>query len=253
MSYSRIQRLKKELEHAISESNFELALDVVEDMLGVEPDNEKHWNSKGVILAKMDRIEGSIEAFDRSLEIDPKAARSWFSKGVVLMDNGKLRAALGCFYKTLDLEPDFEKARSRFLRCLDDMAALKQTSPAPETGEEKEKWINPPGEIVHETRTPVIGEEEEPDEPEQVRPPPRKRRKGSYLDEDMFSDEEEYEEDEMESWEELDDEEDWGEEDGSEEEIPFITCRCGAKIPIPTEERPFRFHCDDCGRSGTLK
>ncbi|MFO8050114.1 MAG: tetratricopeptide repeat protein [Thermoplasmatota archaeon] len=232
----------------MSESDFELALEAIEDMLEVEPDNEKHWNSKGIVLAKLGRLEGSISAFDRSLEIDPGVPKTWYSKGVVLMDNGKVRAALGCFYKTLDLDPAFDKARERFLKCLDEMALQKQVTVS-EVEETQEKWISGPGEPMEEKEAPVDEMEEEIAPP----PPRKKRRKGSYLDEDMFMEEEEeedweeFDEEEMEEeWEELDEEEE-------EEEHPFLTCRCGNRIPITSEKRPFRFVCDECGRSGTLR
>ncbi|MEA3557795.1 MAG: tetratricopeptide repeat protein [Candidatus Thermoplasmatota archaeon] len=219
-------------------------------MLNIEPDNNKHWNSKGVILAKLDRMDGSISAFDRALEIDPKAPKSWYSKGVVLMDSGRIRAALGCFYKTLDIDPVFEKGRERFLKCLDELASQIQINDAEEHLTE-DKWITGPGEPKAEM------EEEEGPDSEPVPPPPRmKKRKGSFLDDEMFSDEEEEEEydEEEEEWEEIDeeDDEDWGEEKG-EGEFSYITCRCGARIPVTSDERPYRFECEDCGRSGTLK
>ncbi|MFW3147053.1 MAG: hypothetical protein ACMUIE_09610 [Thermoplasmatota archaeon] len=43
------------------------------------------------------------------------------------------------------------------------------------------------------------------------------------------------------------------EKEDEEEEFDHIKCRCGALVPIPTEKRPYRFECDDCGRTGTLK
>ena len=52
MTVSKLDRLRRELEGAIGDGDFELAGDVIEDMLEIEPDNDMFWNSKGVVLSK---------------------------------------------------------------------------------------------------------------------------------------------------------------------------------------------------------
>ena len=42
-------------------------------------------------------------------------------------------------------------------------------------------------------------------------------------------------------------------DDVSEEEYEEISCRCGNTLKIPTDERPYRFKCSDCGRSGLIE
>jgi len=260
LSYTRVERLKKELEVAISEGDFELALEVISDMIDIDPDNDQYWNSKGVVLAKLGRIDESVTAFDRGLEIDPGAPKIWYSKGVILMDNGNQRAGLACFYKALDLDPALEKARERFNRCLDELVLLKQADKSEETpiqeDEEEEKVIRPPDETFEPEPE---GRRRAREEPPEIRAPKARKRGGTYLDDDMFS-EEEKEEDE--GWEEEDEEkeeeEEWEEEDEGweeeeEEEEEFIRCRCGEKIYIRSDDRPYRFECDNCGRTGTLK
>ncbi len=247
LSYTKVERLKKELDRAISEGDFELALEAVEDMIGFEPENDQFWNSKGVILAKIERIEESVEAFDMALEIDPDAARTWYSKGVILMENGSNRPALACFYKALDLDPVYQKARERFIRCLDDLILLKQAQAPEDTLEQP----------MHDIRVSTPQEEEDEEEPKpEINEPKAKKRKGTYLDEDMFG-KRSYEDDEDidddEDWEEMDDvgenDESWGDDD----EMDSIKCRCGATIWIETDKRPYRFECEDCGRTGILK
>lgn len=283
MSVSKIERLKKELKTAIRDEDFDLALDVVEDMLDLDEDNPKFWNSRGVVLAKMGDVDQSLDSFDTAIEIDPEDSNIWYSKGCVLMDNGKLRAGLGCFYKSLDLEPTNEKARERFLRCLDTMGMYSTTQSdeaaafsVEDEGEIETIEPSPAREVYHEMPSeadvvPEAGESSmEPfDEQESLEKAESIRRKksirGTFLDEDMFGEEidewseeeeEEYEEEE-EDYEEPDiEDEEWDiEEVEEEEEEPYkiIRCKCGGEIPIYTRKRPARFECPECGRTGTLK
>jgi len=283
LAYTKIDRLKRELDTAISEGDFEFALEVINDMIKIEHNNDQFWNSRGVVLSKLGRLEEAIQAFDQGLELNPEASRIWYSKGVVLMDGGKPRAALACFYKALDADPVYEKARERFNRCLDDLVLLKQGE-----GEEMEEE-GPDTEPTHRAPTGTVPgpgefkadeeEDEEEEEPEIIEPRAVKK-KGTYLDDDMFAEkapleeeeeeeeweeeEEEEEEDEEEEEEEEDEDEgedeewDFDEEEEEEEEEEelgqnFIVCRCGSKIFITSDKRPYRFECEKCGRSGTLK
>jgi len=247
MSVSKMERLKKELKTAVSEEDFELALDVVEDMLDMDEDNSQNWNSKGVILSKIGRIDESLEAFDTALEIDTREPKVWYSKGCVLMDSGKFRAALACFYKSLDLDPEFEKAMERFNRCLTGMAEAKKMVAAQE-----EMDISSDDDIKGEDEA----EEEEEEEEETVEVAQlirdKRRRKGTFLDDEMF-----VEGEEADSWDDDDEDDDDDGDDWDDDEYVepnrVITCKCGHKIPIYTDERPHRFECDECGRTGTLK
>ncbi|MGA1873735.1 MAG: tetratricopeptide repeat protein [Thermoplasmatota archaeon] len=287
MAYTKIDRLKKELDTAISEGNFELALEVINDMIKLDHQNDQYWNSRGVVLSKLGRIEESLQAFDQGLELNPEGSRIWYSKGCVLMDKGKPRAALACFYKTLDLDPAFDKARDRFNRCLDDLVLLQQTQE--EHGSLEEPVHRAPSGTIPGPGEPRVREVEEERKAPDIIEPRAEKRRGTYLDDDMFSepsaeeedeedwgeeeedeeeaeyeDEEEDDDDEEEEWDEevdtedeaeYEDEEEEEEDDDDEEEEQheFIVCRCGSRIYITSDRRPYRFECDDCGRSGTLR
>jgi tetratricopeptide (TPR) repeat protein len=272
MSVTKIERLKRELKRAIAEKDFELALDVVDDMLDIDEDSSSYWNSRGVVLSKMNMIDESIESFDTALELNDEDPKIWFSKGCVLMDTGKLRAALGCLYKSLDLDPAFEKSRERFIRCLDQMVMAKQVVPTEQDAEVFPDSEPPATEIYHDIPQGVVeegasmrrvsdeDEEELMERAEEIR---RKRKiRGTFLDEDMFGENTEEPAGEAEDMEEFEDEEtdeEWDEEFWDEEEeeekvpVKYIRCKCGGSIPIYTEKRPVRFECPECGRTGTLK
>ncbi|MDG6225083.1 MAG: tetratricopeptide repeat protein [Candidatus Thermoplasmatota archaeon] len=329
MSITKIERLRKEMDTAISTEDFQLAFQVVNDMLDIDPENAQFWNSKGVILAKLNRIEEALESFDRGLLLDQNEPRIWYSKGCVLMESEEFRLALACFYKSLDLDPAYTKAKDRFIRCLDEWVESggERGNEPSSIGQDhqdtyEEDLDESDMEWSEEKRVLIDDDEEE----EGIRSVPRSQEimkqreiKGTFLDDDLFSDEnkeetkdasweeseedsgeEEWSEEEMEGWDEedgslenekdiledddasQDDEDDedddageeWVEEelegwdgedepsdDGSDigpnEEIrdikKTITCKCGDDIPIFSDERPYRFECPSCGRTGTLK
>lgn len=74
LSYTKIQRLKRELDSAIADNDFELALESINDMIKLDHDNDQYWNSRGVVLSKLGLIEESLQAFDQALEYNPREA-----------------------------------------------------------------------------------------------------------------------------------------------------------------------------------
>ena len=252
MTYTKQDRLKRELDGAIAANDFELALESIDDLLELEPKSDQFWNSKGVILAKLKRVDEAIECFDKALEINPEVSRIWYSKGIVITDNGNPRSGLACFYKALDLEPTFEKAKERFMKALDEMAMMKQAA-AKEGVPTQEREDTTPGTDEEEVEGEKEAERPKPEEAKETPSIRSKRRKGPLLEEDLFE-------------EEGDQFEDWGDEDKEPEEpsfmnkpppsgkkLPSFKCRCGETVPIMTHERPYRFECPKCGRTGTIK
>ena len=254
MVVSKKERLKKELDSAISDSDLELALAVAEDMVSLEPESAESHTSRSVILAKLGRIEESVKEIDEALSIDDSDPKAWYSKGCILMDNDMSRPALACFYKSLDLDPSQKRGRNRFIRCLDQMMS---------EGTETVKEIYQEGPALFKEDPSVkpvykadFSDDDDEDLPEGEPLPdeepdlPARGRDGSYLDDDLFDDDVV----EAEEWgddEDLDEVESWG--DDEDEPVGSIICRCGQEIMINSEERPYRFECPDCGRNGSLK
>ncbi len=280
MSISRIERLKRELQSAVSQGDLELALAVTDDMVDTDPEDSRNHTSRGVILAKLSRIEEALEELDEAIGIDNEDEKAWYSKGCILMDSGRARPALACFYKSLDLDPGQEKARERFLKCLkmmqdllkgdDEDPTLFYEGPTlirededgnPVQEDDASSWrtmIDGTGGTVEKAHVPVFERPPLPEEEPDIFDEDPKRR--SILDDDMF----EGPQDDFEDWDdedeaqEEDDGVDWsedGEEDwtGDDEPIGTVKCRCGSDIPIYSQERPYRFECPGCGRTGTLK
>ena len=320
MSITRIERLKKELDGAIQEPNFELALEVIDDLIALDTESAMFWNSKGVILSKLNRTKEAIDAFDQALEMDPDESKVWYSKGSVLLNLNKLRHALACFYKALDIEPGYAKAKEKFLFCLDEMVkidkiklmeVLSEETPildeemvSEDDGEEeppKDPWVEGEGSRLvddlfdndesEDSPRPRGGIRSDEEESEETQEDEDEEGWGaedwdSSVD-DLFDDDDDDEEEEVLEFTDDDetevssdprgdvhsdeDEEDegWGDQDEFEEssesgesdedeEGSFMVprkqfkCKCGSLIIIDSNRRPYKFECENCGRTGTI-
>ena len=43
------------------------------------------WNNKGVALAKLNKSDEAIKAYDKAIEINPHNSNAWNNKGVALV------------------------------------------------------------------------------------------------------------------------------------------------------------------------
>ena len=81
------------------------ALAEMEKILEVNPNDAAAWNSKGVLLARMDRFGDALRSLDRAAKLDPELAQVHSNRGRVLMALGpdKAKEALRSFERALEL------------------------------------------------------------------------------------------------------------------------------------------------------
>lgn len=69
------------------------------------------WNGKGAALAKLGRLNESIEAFDVAIKLNPQnAAFVWLSKGEALNESGRYDEAVKAYDKVIELSQKSEEA-----------------------------------------------------------------------------------------------------------------------------------------------
>lgn len=76
-----------------------------DDALVLDPNLTSAWNSKGILLGTVCRLDESIACFDEALLIDSTAAEVWNNKGVSLDWNGKHNESLRCYDRAIELNP----------------------------------------------------------------------------------------------------------------------------------------------------
>ena len=275
-----LKTLKKKVNQALASKDFETAKDALNEILEQTPEDDVAWNNRGIVLSKLGKPKNAILSFDKALEINPKVPQVWYGKGSVLMTLEKYRYALGCFYKVLDLESGNKKAEEKFVECLAKLRGEATAKPA----EEKKPEPAKPAQEEEEAEEPSDEFEEpknmksqmghqtlETEVSKKPEPPAKKKESPKTLirDEDQEYTLPELEAEDMTdvkstepvkeaaappkkdvSWEE--EEEKPAPEPAKPKTMKTINCKCGNPIEVDTSQKPVKFQCSKCGRTGTL-
>jgi len=265
-----LKTLKKKVNQALASKDFETAKDSLNQILEQTPEDDVAWNNRGIVLSKLGKPKNAILSFDKALELNPKVPQVWYGKGSVLMTLEKYRYALGCFYKVIDLEPGNKKAEEKFTECLARLRGEAQAKPAEEKKPEPAK---PVAEEEEEAEEPSDEFEEPKKAPAQPAEAPKKKESPKTLirDEDQEYTLPELEAEDMTgiketepvkeaappkkevSWEEEEEEEKpAAPEPAKPKTLKTIACKCGNPIEIDTSQKPVKFKCVKCGRTGTI-
>jgi tetratricopeptide (TPR) repeat protein len=84
---------------------YEEALAVAETALASAPDLAFAWQSKGVLLLKLQRPAEAVEALDRALTLDARLASACIYKGAALLQLDRPQEAAAAFDRALELRP----------------------------------------------------------------------------------------------------------------------------------------------------
>ncbi|MHA1484337.1 MAG: TPR domain-containing protein [Candidatus Thorarchaeota archaeon] len=114
--------------------SFEESLQEVDAHLEANPDDASAWNTKGVLLAKMESFGNALRSFDRAIRLNPDLIEAHVNRGRVLLalSPDKAHEALKSLDYALRIEPEngmalFDKASAlRVLgRTKEEMACYK--------------------------------------------------------------------------------------------------------------------------------
>jgi tetratricopeptide (TPR) repeat protein len=81
----------------------ESALEALDKLLAIEPNEVNALNDRGYVLSLMGRHADAIQFFSRALEVNPKAEHALVNKGLALRKLGEHREALACFRAACDV------------------------------------------------------------------------------------------------------------------------------------------------------
>lgn len=89
---------------------FEAALQLIEQVFKIVPDDFRVWYNRGVILSEMGRLDEAVNAYNRVIELEPTFEIAWDNKGVVLSRLGRFEEALEAYEKVLLRNPKYAEA-----------------------------------------------------------------------------------------------------------------------------------------------
>jgi len=96
-----IIKLEENAIKMIQESNFERALEYLDQILAIEPTNTNALNNKGGVLIELENFTAAIDHYDHVLKINEKNTEALNNKAIALSKNGNYTQSLTYFHKSL--------------------------------------------------------------------------------------------------------------------------------------------------------
>lgn len=90
--------------YELIQNDTDLALDIFNELLEVEPDNIEILNGKGSALMKLNNIQEAEECFDNSISIIDNSS-AWINKGIISKNKKEYQNALNYYDKAIQLNP----------------------------------------------------------------------------------------------------------------------------------------------------
>ncbi|VVB64433.1 Photosystem I assembly protein Ycf3 [uncultured archaeon] len=96
-------------------NRLEDSLDCFDKAIRINKAFAEAWNNRGVSLDKMDRHQEALENYNKSIEIDPRLAEAWYNKGKTLgLEDASFEEARKCYFKAIEIDP-LLKSKSEIL------------------------------------------------------------------------------------------------------------------------------------------
>jgi len=87
------------------------ALEILDNLIEINPDCSSHWIDKGTILVAMGKNEEGLIAYKKAIDIDPENSHTLYKVGRLLAYNlGKYSEAIEYFDMAIKKEPNFDDA-----------------------------------------------------------------------------------------------------------------------------------------------
>jgi tetratricopeptide (TPR) repeat protein len=114
-----LEELVKEGEREASNKNFEIALEIFDEAIRIDPLFDIAYVDKALVFEKMGRLDDSLKLTLKTLEINPKNVVAWHNRGLMLIKKKKYAESIDCFDKAISLDENYAKAWYNKGRCLE--------------------------------------------------------------------------------------------------------------------------------------
>lgn len=82
------------------------ALDIIDILVRIKPNNALYFSDKGAVLADFRRFDEAIKNYDRALELEPDDGTTYANKSVALASLGRYKEAVDACDEAIRLNPD---------------------------------------------------------------------------------------------------------------------------------------------------
>jgi len=90
---------------ALRNHNYELAVELFQRVVALDPKNKYAWNNLGRAYLAMQKPDDAIRAFQKAIEVDPYDEFAYNNLGLAYWRQQKYEEAAGAFHKQLELNP----------------------------------------------------------------------------------------------------------------------------------------------------
>jgi len=104
-----IEELHAESAILVSQSRFNEAIEVFDQILEIDPNNVKALINRSAVLIEIGQNEKAIYDANRILTIDPNNVKALSNKGTALANMGYSHDAISTFEKAIELDPNNQK------------------------------------------------------------------------------------------------------------------------------------------------
>ena len=102
----------------IEANEYSQAISILENIINIEPSNEKNLISLAFCNHHLGNNERAIKIYENVISINPNSAEAYNNLGVILSQQGNLRQALDAFNKLTALKPDSAEAHNNVAQIL---------------------------------------------------------------------------------------------------------------------------------------
>lgn len=102
------EQIKEEISYLISANEFMRALALLDNVIGLIPDNAELYRNKGYCLLRLNKFTEAIETYNKAIELDPYVSSAYTNKAASLFGLGKYKESLIETNKALEISVDNE-------------------------------------------------------------------------------------------------------------------------------------------------
>jgi tetratricopeptide (TPR) repeat protein len=102
---------------AFSRGDMEYALLYFETAIELDPEYERAWNNKGVVMRQMGEVMEAFKCYAKAVEINPEYSDAWYNMGYAFQEQERYVEAIECFQNALEVDPENVEAAELLEQC----------------------------------------------------------------------------------------------------------------------------------------
>ncbi|MBG9455987.1 hypothetical protein ABE61_18565 [Lysinibacillus sphaericus] len=99
----------------VKNNDYGSAIDVYNKILGIEPDQERAYNLRGICYALDKQFEIALEDFNKAIKLKPFNPSYYYNRGLANHNINNLELALNDYLKSIDISPSYTNVYDKYI------------------------------------------------------------------------------------------------------------------------------------------